>query len=313
MLQNTSMQGDNANSRCSGRYEEVTCRTMCTFLSERRPAGRMRSADNALSACKTPVRLCVQPDSGALALAAVIAENKTDVIISRHIWNSLLIIQKINYNIQALLQFWKYLWLLLQNSFSCSANVRTSAQLSAILNKVLVIFLSGKWLGNALKWPTYFYILITSPLISSTHLIYFLAYFPYVEKIKGSLWYYLAVCVPIRVSVSPPFLLGGLCNHLSVRVCVALSLLGNGTSVCVRFPHFCVFYAVRVVSKENRLLVLPRTSCVYYELTLLCICVCPTPNYFVCYAVRVVSKESRRLALPRTFCTRPVLSVRRVV
>jgi hypothetical protein len=49
---------------------------------------------------------------------------------------------------------------------------------------------------------------------------------------------------------------------------VPLSLLGNGY----------VFYAGRVVSKERRRLVLPRTSCEKieqaYEITLVCGCVC---------------------------------------
>jgi hypothetical protein len=55
--------------------------------------------------------------------------------------------------------------------------------------------------------------------------------------------------------------------------------------------------------KKSRRLVLPRTSCLYYEITLLSVClsVCPH-NCFVFYAIRVVSTASRRLVLPRTSC-----------
>jgi hypothetical protein len=53
----------------------------------------------------------------------------------------------------------------------------------------------------------------------------FLAYFPYFEKIKGVLWDHLAAYLCIRVCLSiccvpppPLFLLGGLWDHLAVRV-----------------------------------------------------------------------------------------------
>jgi hypothetical protein len=81
------------------------------------------------------------------------------------------------------------------------------------------------------------------------------------------------VAVRVCVCVSPLSLLG----NASVKV--PLPLLGNGSvkipttylvyyeitllslSGCV-YPHICfVFYAVRVVSKESKRLVLPSTSC----------------------------------------------------
>jgi hypothetical protein len=55
-------------------------------------------------------------------------------------------------------------------------------------------------------------------------------------------WNHLAVCV------SPSNFLGGLWNYVYVGVSVSSLIL-------------LVFYAVRVVSKNSRLLVLPRTSC----------------------------------------------------
>jgi hypothetical protein len=86
--------------------------------------------------------------------------------------------------------------------------------------------------------------------------------------------------------------------------------------LCVRLCifQFLVFYAVRFVSKESRPLILPRTSCVYYEVTLLSVCllsllgnsfsVCLcVPSYFiVCYAIFIMLKESRQLVLPRISC-----------
>jgi hypothetical protein len=75
-------------------------------------------------------------------------------------------------------------------------------------------------------------------------------------------------CSCVCVCVSPLSLLG----NDSVKV--PLSLLGNGSVkipiVCVYYeiillavcPHNCfVFYAARVISKESRQLVFPRTSC----------------------------------------------------
>jgi hypothetical protein len=67
-------------------------------------------------------------------------------------------------------------------------------------------------------------------------------------------------CVCVWVCVSPLSLLG------NGSVNVPLSLLGNGS---VKVPlsllgNGYVFYAVRVVSKESRQLVLPRTSCYIY-------------------------------------------------
>jgi hypothetical protein len=64
---------------------------------------------------------------------------------------------------------------------------------------------------------------------------------------------------------------GGVWEHLTLCVCNPLSLLGNGsvntfpaatnTRNDTRIVLRVVFYAVRVVSKENRRLVLLRTSC----------------------------------------------------
>jgi hypothetical protein len=60
-------------------------------------------------------------------------------------------------------------------------------------------------------------------------------------------------------------------------------------------------YVCRVVSRgRDRRLFLRRTSCVYYEITLLAVYP-PPPNLFVLCSVRIVSKESRRLILRRTY------------
>jgi hypothetical protein len=58
------------------------------------------------------------------------------------------------------------------------------------------------------------------------------------------------VCVCVRVSVYPPLSLLG-----DGSVKIPLLLLGNGY----------VFYAVRVISKESRRLVLPRTFCCFIK------------------------------------------------
>jgi hypothetical protein len=62
-----------------------------------------------------------------------------------------------------------------------------------------------------------------------------------------------------------------MCVCLCVRLCIPLSSLGNGS---VKFPSLLlgngyVFYAVRVVSKASRRLVLPRTSCIIFIFDLL--------------------------------------------
>jgi hypothetical protein len=78
-----------------------------------------------------------------------------------------------------------------------------------------------------------------------------LAYFSYVDKMKGAHDITL-LCVCLCISVY-------FCPCVSV---FSPNLLGlwDGFAVCV--PHiFFVFYAVYVVSKESRRLVLPRTSC----------------------------------------------------
>jgi hypothetical protein len=55
-----------------------------------------------------------------------------------------------------------------------------------------------------------------------------------------------------------------------VGLCVPLSLLGNGSVKTFprqrRLVAGVVFYAVRVVSKENKLLVLPRSFCFYFHM-----------------------------------------------
>jgi hypothetical protein len=55
-------------------------------------------------------------------------------------------------------------------------------------------------------------------------------------------------------------------------------------AVCVSCPfNFLVFYAVGVLSKESRRVVLPRNSCLYYEITLLSVTISVyshTPNFF---------------------------------
>jgi hypothetical protein len=79
------------------------------------------------------------------------------------------------------------------------------------------------------------------------------------------------VCV--CVSPPPPSLL----ENGSVKV--PLSLPGNGS----------VFYVVRVISKESRRLVLPTASCVYYEITLLSVCV----HIIVSFCMRSVSYQRK--------------------
>jgi hypothetical protein len=96
------------------------------------------------------------------------------------------------------------------------------------------------------------------------------------------LWYHLAVCLCVRVcpSVCVPLSnvwgLWGLWYHLAVclcarvcpSVCVPLSNvwglwgLWYRLAACVSSPKFLA----RVVSKENRRLVLPMTSCVYCDI-----------------------------------------------
>jgi hypothetical protein len=82
--------------------------------------------------------------------------------------------------------------------------------------------------------------------------IYLLAYFSYLERIKGSLWDHLSVSV--RPSVRPSVYRLHSFGLWSLR---DLSL------VCVFVPlypsNFFVFYAVLAVTKESRRSVLPRT------------------------------------------------------
>jgi hypothetical protein len=86
------------------------------------------------------------------------------------------------------------------------------------------------------------------------------------------LWDHLAVCVSpnclglwdhIAVCVSPNCL--GLWDHLAV--CVSPNCLGlwDHIALCLCIPLITfVFYEVRVISKENMWLVLPRTSCYFW-------------------------------------------------
>jgi hypothetical protein len=69
----------------------------------------------------------------------------------------------------------------------------------------------------------------------------FIAYFPYCEQIKRSFWDHLAVCVSVWFSV-----------YITAGCTTEKTQLPTGGHV--------IFYAVYVVSKESRQLVLPRTS-----------------------------------------------------
>jgi hypothetical protein len=118
--------------------------------------------------------------------------------------------------------------------------------------------------------------------IIKTHYVFswlwteFLAYFPYFEKIKEGLWDHILVCLCIRLCLSiflripPKFMLGGLWENLAVCLCILLNFLGlwglwGHLALCVSVYSspilFFIFYAVRVVLKESRRLVFPRTSC----------------------------------------------------
>jgi hypothetical protein len=81
---------------------------------------------------------------------------------------------------------------------------------------------------------------------------------------------------------------------LSVCVCVCvspLSLLGNGS---VKVPLSLL---------SNGSVRIPPDSCVYYEITLISMCLSVWPhNCLVFYAVRVILKGRKRLVLPRTSC-----------
>jgi hypothetical protein len=89
----------------------------------------------------------------------------------------------------------------------------------------------------------------------------FLAPFRRLLRLAGSRW---------RYSSPPPH---GLWNYLAVCLCILLCLfiwlcilpdfqgLWGHIALCVCVSHNCfVFYAVRIISKKSRLLVLPRTS-----------------------------------------------------
>jgi hypothetical protein len=95
----------------------------------------------------------------------------------------------------------------------------------------------------------------------------------FLEKIK-ELWDHLAVC---------------LCIHLCLFISLCVRPWGH-LAVSMYLPNFLVFYAVRVVLEESGLLVLPRTSCIYYEMTFapVCLCACP-PLIFEVYEIALLS------------------------
>jgi hypothetical protein len=64
-------------------------------------------------------------------------------------------------------------------------------------------------------------------------------------------------------------------------------------SVCPR--NYFIFNAVRIVTKDNRRIILSRTPCVYYEITLLPVCVVPQFFRFLCSACRF--REAYEIAL----------------
>jgi hypothetical protein len=82
----------------------------------------------------------------------------------------------------------------------------------------------------------------------------FSAYFRYFEKIKGGLWDHLALSVSVYF---PQFVLFCVVHVLSRRLMTS--------PCCLCPPYFFVFYAVHVVSKYCKRLVLPRTSCWFYN------------------------------------------------
>jgi hypothetical protein len=75
--------------------------------------------------------------------------------------------------------------------------------------------------------------------------------------------------------------------------------------LCITPPHHQILFlnSVHIVSKENRLLVLPRTSCLrlHCEISLFSMWV-SSPQFFVFYVVRVISKGSRRIVLSSISC-----------
>jgi hypothetical protein len=126
-----------------------------------------------------------------------------------------------------------------------------------------------------------------------------LAYSPYCEKYKRRLMRSLCcLCVyqsvSVHLSVYPPPNFWGLWDHFAVCVtfCVCLCL-----SICL-YIHLTIFeaYEINLLSlccplffgflygpcriQEGRRIVLPRISCVCYEITSLCLYVC-VPLHFL--------------------------------
>jgi hypothetical protein len=129
--------------------------------------------------------------------------------------------------------------------------------------------------------------------VNLTWIAPFLAYFPYSEKIKVGLCVSVCLCIPLinfwmpepffmklstYIMVPQPISMMYFINpsrqFLCLCVCIPLSLLGNGSEKSYRgneYTHnrrivgLVVFYAVHIVSKESKLLLLPRTSCYYFK------------------------------------------------
>jgi hypothetical protein len=77
-------------------------------------------------------------------------------------------------------------------------------------------------------------------------------------KKKWGSWDHVAVCLPVLV-----FICASVCSSLSLCVSPVIFFVGRlmESPFCLCNPLFFVFYAVRVVWKESRRLLLPRTSC----------------------------------------------------
>jgi hypothetical protein len=93
-----------------------------------------------------------------------------------------------------------------------------------------------------------------------------LAYILYFENTKGSLWNHLCayLCISLCMSICP-FITPNL-RLMRSPCCLCIPLIfgrrfmRSPCCLCV-LAYFFVLYAVCVISKENRWLILPRTSC----------------------------------------------------
>jgi hypothetical protein len=101
-------------------------------------------------------------------------------------------------------------------------------------------------------------------------------------------------------------------SHQCVCMCIPLSELGNGSVKCYRGNEYTpnnrrivgrvVFYAVCVVSKESRRLVLRKTSCLYVgEKVLKSLRVAIRPIFF-CYCNLFMEVIDFWIILWRVFC-----------